>query len=302
MTKSIFPGSVFTAAFSLGPLLANACVSIGTTVANAPTVFFKGMTHSNISFGPSPLQKLDIYTPETKNTAPWPVIVFFYGGRWTRGKKEDYKFVATALASRGFLVVVPDYRKYPDIRFPAFVEDGALAVKWVHNTIARYNGRADLLFLSGHSSGAHIASLLVSDGRYLEGGTLAAVKGFAGLAGPYSFTPESDDLKDMFGPPETYPQMQATTFIDGHEPPMLLLHGEADDSVGLFNMERLRDKIEDHNGRVETKTYPNIGHIELVGTFSWFWRNKAPVLADVSAFFTRLAAASDNTWQRTDPR
>ena len=276
--------------FSL--LFMNACASVGTSSANVPALFFEGKTHKDIPFDPATLQTLDIYTPETANTAPLPVIIFFYGGRWTSGKKEDYRFAATALTAKGFLQVVPDYRKYPDVRFPTFVEDGALAVEWVHENIGDYNGRADQLFLAGHSAGAHIASLLVSDDRYLNSDTLAAIKGFAGLAGPYSFTPESDDLKDMFGPPEVYPQMQVPTFIDGSETPMLLLHGEDDESVALFNLERLRDKIEEQGGHVETKLYPGLNHVEIVGAFSWFWRSKAPVIEDISAFFKALAAKS----------
>lgn len=276
----------FALAFSAFSLfLLNACTEAGIAIANAPTAFFEGDVLKDISYGPEKLQKLDVYSPRSDAKENLPVIVFFYGGRWTKGQKEDFKFVGTALASEGFVVVIPDYRKYPQVRFPAFVEDGALAVNWVHENIGAYNGRKETLFVSGHSSGAHIGSLLVSDERYLDENARKAVKGFAGLAGPYSFIPEAKDLQDMFGPPSHYPQMQAPTFIDGKEPPMLLLYGQNDKSVGLFNLEQLRDKIKAKGGRVGTKIYPDIGHAEIVGTLTWFWRSRAPVLEDVASFF-----------------
>ena len=69
-----------------------------------------------------------------------PVVVFFYGGSWQSGRRQDYSFVAQALTSRGCVVVIPDYRLYPEANFPAFVEDGAAAFAWVHEHISRFGG------------------------------------------------------------------------------------------------------------------------------------------------------------------
>ncbi|MCR9212331.1 MAG: alpha/beta hydrolase [Proteobacteria bacterium] len=273
----------------------SACTDTAVAIANAPTAFFDGTIERNIVYDPATGQMLDIYTPILAAEEKLPVIVFFYGGRWTKGQKEDFAFVGTALAENGFVVVIPDHRKYPEVLFPDFVEDGAKAVNWVQNNISDHGGKADTLFLSGHSSGAHIASLLVVDERYLEPQTLQSIKGFAGLAGPYSFTPESEDLKIMFGPPSQYPDMQATTFIDGKEPPVLLLYGSDDKSVGLFNLERLEQEIRDNNGQVETIIYPDTGHVEIVGALSWILRSKAPVLEDMTTYFKNIAATSSTT-------
>ena len=241
-------------------------------------------------YGSGQLDKLDIYIPEGGSTGSQDVIVFFYGGRWQSGKKEHYRFVGTALAQRGFVTVIPDFGNYPAVRFPAFVENGARALAWVGNHIAEYGGRPDRIFLTGHSSGAHVAALLTVDPHYLESqgkDVRALIKGFAGLAGPYAFTPTDADLMEIFGPPSRYPQMQATTFVTGKEPPMLLLYGEQDERVKPANHERLAERIRATGGRVEVLTYPELGHVGLIGTFSGFGPASS-VVDDMVAFFRAM--------------
>ena len=195
--------------------------------------------------------------------------------------------MGAALAQQGFVTVIPDFRKYPEVRFPVFVEDGARALAWVADHIAEYGGRPDRIHLAGHSSGAHMAALLTVDQHYLatEGKEARLViKSLAGLAGPYAFTPEDKDLVDMFGPPPRYPQMQATTFVEGNEPPILLLYGQKDGTVKPYNHERLAERIQDKGGRVEVITYPTLGHIGIIGTFSGLGP-RSSVVQDMSAFF-----------------
>src|SRR3546814_8631076 len=93
-----------------------------------------------------------------------------------------------AFAAQGFVVAVPDYRLVPKVRFPAFVEDSAAAVKWVRAHIARFGGDPDRIVLAGHSAGAYNAAMLAVDPQWL-GPDRAAVKGWATLAGPYEFLP-----------------------------------------------------------------------------------------------------------------
>ncbi|MCC5976748.1 MAG: alpha/beta hydrolase [Salinarimonas sp.] len=269
--------------------IVSGCANFGFSVANSPLALFEGDVVRGVSYGAEPWEKLDIYTPPGIIEINRPVVVFFYGGRWTTGSRENYGFVGNALAAQGFVTVIPDYRKYPQVRFPAFVEDGAKAVNWVHENIEEFNGLPDTLFLAGHSAGAHIAALLVSDERYLrnEGNALDNIRGFVGLAGPYDFTPEVEDVQEIFGPPSNYPQMQVTTFIDGTEPPMLLMYGDADETVERYNLDRLAGRIEEMGGESEQIIYPGLNHIEIVGAFSWFWRNKAPVIQDMTDFINR---------------
>jgi acetyl esterase/lipase len=159
----------------------------------------------DIAYGPDPRHRLDIYTPAGA-TADAPVIVFFYGGTWMSGGRHEYLYIAATLTARGIVTVIPDYRLYPDVRFPAFLEDAASAVAWVQKHIAAYGGNARNVVLMGHSAGAHIAAMLTLDERYLDAANARPVQGMIGLAGPYDFLPlRRDDLKDLFGPPERYP-------------------------------------------------------------------------------------------------
>ncbi|MEC8484521.1 MAG: alpha/beta hydrolase, partial [Pseudomonadota bacterium] len=182
---------------------------------------------------------MDIYVPSSAKAERAPVLVFFYGGRWTDGSKEMYPFVAKTFLDLGYVVVIPDYRKYPDVKFPAFVEDGAQAVAWTLDNVAEYHGDSSRLFIMGHSAGAHIGALISADERYLAqlNHSTQNIKALAGLSGPYDFVPEEEDLKDMFGPPDQYPQMTVTNFIEGNEPPMLLLWGKEDELVGQRNID-----------------------------------------------------------------
>lgn len=258
-----------------------ACSSTGFAVINLPTYFNQPGPITN-TYNPSTSQALDIYVPHAV-TVETPVIIFFYGGRWQTGKKQDYRFIGSLLAGQGYIGVIPDYRKYPDVKFPAFVEDGAAAVAWV---MKNYPGRK--IYLSGHSAGAHIASLIVADEHYLKRHNINAdhaIAGFIGLAGPYAFTPDDADLMDMFGPPENYPNMQATTFINGHEAPMLLLYGEDDTDVKDYNHKRLTQKITTENGRVKFITYPGVDHLGIIKGFTWL-ETDSPVRRDFFNFLT----------------
>lgn len=271
--------------------------------ANLPTYFDHIAVVRDRSYGPEPSQKLDIYVPADPKNRPIDVIVFFYGGRWTFGTKEDYRFVGATFAGRGFLVVIPDYRKYPSVRFPRFVQDGAKALAWISDHIAEFHGDPARLHLVGHSAGAHIGALLAADPRYLadEGKDRSqTIYDFAGLAGPYAFTPDEPDLEDMFGPPENYPNMQVTTFIDGTQPPMLLLYGDRDTAVKPANLQKLEQRIVQQGGCVRPRIYLGVDHIDLIRALSWWNRQNVPVVDDITKFFDSCREVTISS--KIDPR
>jgi acetyl esterase/lipase len=240
----------------------------------------------DIAYGAAARQKLDIYTPE--NVAKAPVVMFFYGGGWTDGVKSDYRFVAASLAAQGFVVVVPDYRLYPDVRFPEFMRDGAEATLWIKENISAHGGDANRIVLMGHSAGAYIAAMLTLDPQWLGAVGLKpadAITAGIGIAGPYDFLPLRDpELKEIFGNPDTLARTQPINFVDGKAPPMLLVAGKADKRVNPGNTKRLAERIKAKGGRVATIFYPRIGHAEIIGAFAPALRFMAPVFEDVTRF------------------
>ena len=257
-------------------------------VANLPTHFASMTVVPDRTYGPEPSQKLDLYIPAHPKEQSHEVIVFLYGGRWTYGAKEQYRFVGTTFAKRGFVVVIPDYRKYPAVRFPVFVEDGAKALAWVSSHIAEFHGDPGRIHVVGHSAGAHIGALLATDSHYLADEGISrsrVIHDFAGLAGPYAFTPDEPDLIDMFGPASNYPNMQAPTFIDGTQPPMLLLYGDNDTAVKPANLQKLEQRITQRGGCVRSRIYHGATHTDLVRALSWWTPRAAPVVDDIVTFF-----------------
>jgi len=221
----------------------------------------------NVAFGSLPRQKLDIYVPRNlPKDSKAPVVVFFYGGGWDTGDKDDYKFVAEAFTSRGFIVVIPDYRIYPDVLFPGFMADPAQAARWVKDYIGGLGGDSQHIFLAGHSAGAHIAAMLTLNDEYLATAGLKPkdFSGMIGLAGPYDFLPlKSDRLKTIFGPEEGRAKSQPINFVTGNNPPMLLLVGKKDDTVWPRNTYNLATKIREAGGPVELVEYESYGHIDM---------------------------------------
>jgi acetyl esterase/lipase len=240
----------------------------------------------NIAYGDLPRQKLDLYRPDVgADTAP--LIVFFYGGGWSDGSKGLYRFVAQPFASRGFLVAIPDCRLFPDVTFPAFVEDGAKAVAYLWQTIRKPDGNPRRLILIGHSSGAHLAAMLAFDERYLAaaGVPARAIAAVVGMSGPYDFLPLTQAKYEAIFPEGTRADSQPIAFVDGDEAPMLVLTGDADATVGPGNSIRLAERIKAKCGVVTLKVYPGVGHVGLILALATILPfDKPPVLGDILAF------------------
>lgn len=269
-------------------LSSGGCTAFDLLNATVPSCGY--VRTANIAYGPLLRQKLDVYVP--KNVKPHAtVVIFFYGGEWKAGNKEDYRFAAEALTTKGFIAVLPDYRLYPQVTFPAFVEDGAHSVRWTHDNIARFGGDPGHLFLMGHSAGAHIAALLTLDAHYLKAVGLDrhAIRATAGLSGPYDFVPYPEDLP-IFNMKPGQPvdsQIEPINFVDGHEPPMLLLQGGLDTVVQPIEAQHLFDRIREKGGEVTLSIYPDRGHEGVVLALASLFRWLAPVLNDSADFFNR---------------
>ena len=244
-------------AIALFALIATGCQSLGFGIANAGVA----APAASVVYDPQHDLSLDLYRPAASADGPVPVVVFFYGGSWRNGERGQYRFVGQRLAESGMLAIVADYRTFPRAVFPGFVEDAAAAVAWARAHAAEYGGDPQRLYVAGHSAGAQIAALVGLDARYLapHGMKPRDLAGVIGLSGPYDF--EIAGYEDVFGPEAQWPQAQPIRFVDGDEPPFLLVHGTGDMVVEAKDSQELADKLRSVGGRAELLWLPDAGHI-----------------------------------------
>lgn len=239
---------------------------------------------ADAAFGPDRRQRLDLYAPRRSLSAPLPIILFLYGGGWRSGAKEGYEFVGRALAARGFLVAVADYRLAPAHPFPNFLHDNAAAVRWLRAEARTWGGDPDRLVLAGHSAGAYNAAMLAMDRRWL-GEDHRAVRGWFGLCGPYDFLPLRGRLaRDAFARWPRPEETQPVGYAAADAPPAFLAAGAQDQLVPPANSATLAARLRTVGAAVELRSYRRVGHVGAVTAFARPLRHRAPVLADLVAF------------------
>jgi acetyl esterase/lipase len=252
------------------------------------------MQVADLSYADSPRHGVDVYAPSPAHPGA-PIVVFFYGGGWVDGQRDMYRFVGATLAAHGIVAVIPDYRVYPEVRFPAFIEDAAKAVAWARAHGAAYGGDPARLFLMGHSAGAQIATMLSLDATWLaEVGMDPArdIAGAIGLAGPYDFLPlDTPTLKAIFGPSQTWARSQPINYVTAHAPPMFLAAARWDSSVDPGNTKWLAARLRASGDTVVERLYRFVGHRTLIAAFAAPFTPLAPVRADVLRFIATRAAA-----------
>jgi acetyl esterase/lipase len=239
----------------------------------------------DIAYGPGERHRLDVYTPDGLS-GPAPVLLFFHGGSWQFGDKNQYRALGQAFASKGIVTVVANYRLFPPNGFPHFVEDGAQAFRYVREHAREWGGDADRAFLGGHSAGAHIVAMLGVNGDYLRaaGADPLSPRGIIGIAGPYDFLPIKDPvLIELFGG-DNVPETQPIHFVDGKRAPMLLAHGRDDTTVGAGNSKRLAQKLQSFGSEVVVRYYHRTGHIGILLSLAPGFRKRTTLYQDMLAF------------------
>ena len=278
-------------------LLAPVAMMLALLTSGCERAFFgfvnRDVRHPDASvvYAPDRGVSLDIYRPRgAVGTHAAPTLVFFYGGAWKRGSRNEYRFAGQRLADDGILTIVADYRTYPAARFPGFMDDAADAVAWAHAHAAEYGGDPARLYLAGHSAGAQIAALLGTDGHYLEARGMHAkqLSGVIGLSGPYDFNVGAE-YAPIFGPPDRWPTAQAVNYVNGDEPPFLLIQGLADRTVAPRNSIELADRLRAAHVPVTLRMLPGAGHTTtLAGLYA---PGRAPAVLPAILAFVGSAAA-----------
>lgn len=275
---------LFAPLLALVALLSSGCERVFFTYVN------RGVAppDTSVVYAPDRALSLDIYRPRgvsrSTATAAVPVVVFFYGGGWKMGNRHQYRFVGERLANDGILTIVADYRTYPVAGFPAFMDDAADAVAWAHAHAGEYGGDPQRVFIAGHSAGAQIAALLATDATYLarRGIQSRQLAGVIGLSGPYNFN-VGETYAPVFGPPSQWPKAQAVNYVNGDEPPFLLIQGQDDRTVAPRNSIELAERLRAVHVPVTLALLPGAGHTTtLAGLYS---PERAPeVLPAILAF------------------
>lgn len=249
------------------------------------------VTVAHQRYGKEQRQQLDIFIPD-RIVAGSPVVVFFYGGSWKRGERGKYGFVGHSLGSKGYITVIPDYRLYPEVTFPAFVEDGAKVLAWVRENVDQArNG----VVVMGHSAGAHIAALLALDQSYLEeaGQPSGIIHGMIGLAGPYGFNPmKYRSTRPIFADVEIIEKAMPVTFACSAKIPLLLIHG-ADDSIVIpENSRELKRRVYECAGNVKYFEPDDIGHFSIVLGLSDSYFAEDSIQSSIEIFLQSLCQQS----------
>lgn len=283
MTKLKFALTIAGALLALGGLSACSPLSVINAVSTGNAL----QADADVAYGLKARQRLDVYRPASASNSS-PVIVFFYGGNWNKGDRADYAFVGRALAKRGFVVVIPDYRLYPDVRYPEILADSAAAVAWTVREIKNYGGDASRLFVMGHSAGAYNAAMVALDPALLAKAGIkpGVVRGFIGLAGPYNFLPvENVDTRPVFNYPNTPADSQPINHVSAASPPALLIAANKDDMVNpARNTGELAKKFRADGVPVREVYLDRVNHTTLVGSLATPLHALAPTLDVVQAF------------------
>jgi acetyl esterase/lipase len=289
---------------ALAAVAAGGCSRLAFLAANLPTVFGPYTRLRDRPYGADPRQRVDVYLPgdagppgaarpgaarpgAARPGPGRPLVVFFHGGRWSVGNKDEYRFVGAALAGAGYVTVVAGYRLYPQVKMQGFMDDAARAVEWSLAHAAQFHADPERLYLMGHSSGAQMAAMLALDPRYFAatGNPAPRIAGVIGLSGAYDFLPlDAADLEDMFGPPDRFEDSQPIHFVHAGAPPMLLFVGLKDHTVAPKNTINFAAALRAHGDAVTLREYPKLDHADTVAALSIPARGRAPVLAEIEAF------------------
>ena len=274
------------ASLAFAALLLAACS--GADLLNL-TSGLDGRVEKGVAYGRLDRQRLDIYRPDGRSKA---TILFIYGGSWQEGERGDYAFVGEALANAGFTTAIPDYRLFPEVKFPDFVNDAAAAFAAVRK------GSEGPVFVMGHSAGAQIAALLTLDPRYLGRHKLSScrdVAGLIGVSGPYDFLPLQDPEFFPIFPKRTRQQIAPINFADGKHPPSLLIYSRDDEVVKAKNIDNLSRKLRSGGNRVETIVFDGASHAETIGAMARVLRRKAPTYDETVSFVSASLPVDGNT-------
>jgi len=274
------PGALIAAGVALA-----ACSPLKALDALVPDEGYRVI--ADVAYGDHPRMRFDLYLPPEGQVTDAPPVLFFHGGSWRRGGREGYRFIGQAFASRGIAVAVVEYRVFPDITYPTFARDAAVAAKRLLE-IAPDHGLPDARFIAmGHSAGAHTAAALMLDTTFLEevGVPVESRAGLISISGPVYIDPQDySTTRPVFAPVMDDPKRgRPALYASADDPPTYIIHGADDGTVYPINSEKLADALRAVDVPVVLSMRDGEGHVGPLVALSHPFEAQADPLA------TRLA-------------
>lgn len=176
----------------------------------------------------------DLYIPDDKKKAPYPVLLLIHGGAWHKGDKESMEKAAAKLADKGIAALAINYRLAPQFHYPAPVEDGQQALRWLAANAGKYKLDMGKVGVWGYSAGAHLAALLAMQPVTPDVPELRVV--IAGSAPTDLRQSRQPSVQAFLGAaptekPAVYEEASPLARIHPGLPPFLLYYGTADTTV-----------------------------------------------------------------------
>lgn len=243
-------------------------------------------------YGSDPAQKLQMFVPHGAKGA-LPIIVFIHGGSWASGDPRDYRFIARTLCAQGYAVVLAGYRLYPQVRYPAMLEDGAAALRWVQDNAAKHGADPTRMALMGHSAGAYNAVMLTLDRQWLRGVGLddRVIRGTVGLAGPFDFLPfDTSSSINSFGKAPDPSLTQPINFVRKDAPPLLLVTGDSDKTVKPRNSQSLARRMTEAGAPTAPVLLEGVTHEDIIKQFARPFSRDTRALDAVLPFLAEVTA------------
>jgi acetyl esterase/lipase len=245
---------------------------------------------SNIAYGLKARQRLDLYYSDQQGIKP--LIVFVHGGAWSRGSKDDYKFLAESLTKAGYDIAIMNYHLAPEHIFPQYIQDLADAIQFLVKNEERLAISTSQIALLGHSAGAFNIMSLIYHPQLMNFSGLDRIKSLIGLAGPYHFDYLGDELAEpAFDTQISYQNVMPYYFVQKNDIKHYLFLAEDDQLVkdkNTFEFQRQLEKVGNH---CEVFRIPRTGHVSIMASvatlFSRFYKTRSVILKALEQSFAK---------------
>ena len=238
---------------------------------------------------------LDLFVPKV-GSSRLPTVVFFHGGGWSRGNKNQFWSQAAHLAEHGYVAATVEYRLAPAARFPAQLNDALAAVKWLRTHASKYRVDSNRVAVAGGSAGGHLASLLGMNSW--NGTDWSGVPADGRVQAVVAFNPVLDLRPPATPPGPAEPGLLGVSFDENPSlwrdaspvshvgkaaAPFLLLHGTSDELVPYAQSVTMLRLLQKAGVTAELFTADGAGH-GFFNAAPWY----EPTVARMQEFLDRL--------------